>query len=124
MRRNVGINFFFVVAYVEEISKIIPMIFIQIKAKRNQNVYTELPVIDSVPYINETVHEEADKISDKNVAKYKYITIFKYGKPNLCHANDETKFFSIDNTKKSGMRVVSYVLLRDIVLQHCLQYKK
>ncbi|SBT37667.1 hypothetical protein POVWA2_035660 [Plasmodium ovale wallikeri] len=87
-------------------------------------MYTELPVIDSVPYINETVHEEADKIRAKNVAKYKYITIFKYGKPNLCHANDETKFFSSDNTKKSGMRIVPYVLLRDIVLQHCLQYKK
>ncbi|SBT77642.1 conserved Plasmodium protein, unknown function [Plasmodium ovale] len=111
--------FFFVVAYVEEISKIIPMVFIQIKAKRNQNMYTELPVIDSVPYINETVHEEADKIRAKNVAKYKYITVndkLEYIFFSLCSSagfsSTENLIYAMQTTKQNFFPVI---ILRNLV---------
>ncbi|CAI7721349.1 protease, putative [Plasmodium vivax] len=79
--------FFLVVAYVEEVSKILPMIFVQMNEKKNKNEYVELPLVDSTGFLNEGAHEaDQDEKKDTGVDKFRYI-----------YANDtlEYIFFSL-----------------------------
>ncbi|VWU49472.1 protease, putative [Hepatocystis sp. ex Piliocolobus tephrosceles] len=107
--------FFFVVAYVEEISKILPLIFVYVQ--RNKQEYIELPIVENDHYVNNITYEE--DINESSIKKFKYITVndkLEYIFFSLCSSagfSSTENLFYVTQMKKQNFLFV--IILRNLV---------
>ncbi|EUD68597.1 hypothetical protein C922_00996 [Plasmodium inui San Antonio 1] len=113
-------NFFLVVAYVEEGSKVLPMVFVQMNEKKNENEYVELPLVDSTSFLNQGGHEaDHDEKKNTGVDKFRYIyaeDILEYIYFSLCSSagfsSTENLLYAAQATRQNFL---SIIVLRNLV---------
>ncbi|GAW81747.1 hypothetical protein, conserved [Plasmodium gonderi] len=115
--------FFLVVAYVEEFSKILPMIFVQINEDKNKSEYIELSLVDNKCFLDKNVHKEDDdddfRKKDHIMDKFKYIyasDILEYIFFSLCSSagfsSTENLLYATQTTKQNFLSVI---VLRNMI---------
>ncbi|CAA9989042.1 conserved Plasmodium protein, unknown function [Plasmodium knowlesi strain H] len=112
--------FFLVVAYVEEVSKLLPMFFVQMNEKKSKNEYLELPLVDSMSFLNQEGHEaDHEEKEDTWVDKFRYIyanDILEYIYFSLCSS---AGFSSTENllyaAQATSQNFLSIIVLRNLI---------
>ncbi|SBT79642.1 conserved Plasmodium protein, unknown function [Plasmodium malariae] len=118
--------FFFIVAYVEELSKFFPMIFVHLNSKKYKKEYTELPFADNNTNLNENLYDKGENKKDDKMIKFNYIYVnsrLEYIFFSLCSSagfsSSENLFYTTQTTRQNFLTVITLRNLICVLFHMC-----